>query len=132
MKKIIVAVILVTILIGGLSYYYVMHGGARDISSEVTAFTVKANSIEHEFSNNVEQANKKYLEKPITVIGDVSSIKGKQVTLNNSIVCRLNSPISVKKDQHVAIKGRVVGYDDLLDELQLDQCLMINNLVNEN
>lgn len=132
MKKIIITVVLVTALLGGSSYYYVMYGGARDIRSEATAFIVKANSIEHEFSNNIERANKKYLEKPITIIGNVSSINGTRLTLNHSIVCSLNSPISVKKDQHIAIKGRVVGYDDLLDELQLDQCFMINNQANEN
>jgi hypothetical protein len=34
---------------------------------------------------------------------------------------------SIKKDQPVTVKGRVVGYDDLMAEIKLDQCSILNN-----
>jgi hypothetical protein len=30
---------------------------------------------------------------------------------------------TIKKNQKVTLKGRVVGYDDLMGEIKLDQCL---------
>jgi hypothetical protein len=50
------------------------------------------------------------------------------VTLDNTIICNLKSPdSSIKKDQAVTVKGRVVGFDDLMGELKLDQCFIIKN-----
>ena len=58
-KKIAIASIALS-LIGFAGYQYVMHGGARDLSTEETAFTVTATAITTEFSTNLESSNKKY------------------------------------------------------------------------
>ena len=43
--------------------YYIFYGGKRDIQSESTAFTVAAKDIAAEFAVDVNNSNKKYLEK---------------------------------------------------------------------
>ena len=66
---------------------------------------------------------KKYLEKPVAVSGIITSVNGKEVILDNSVNCTfLTASNSLKKDKKITIKGRVVGYDDLLGEVRLDQC----------
>lgn len=129
MKKKIGIAILAVCLFGFLSYNYVMHGGERDLSSEETAFTVNVSSIKSEFSKNINLANKKYLEKPIAVSGFITAINGTQLTIDNFIICTLKKPKSTKIGQEIIVKGRVVGYDDLMEELKLDQCFIINNEV---
>ena len=43
--------------------------------------------------------------------------------IDNSIICNLKElDPSITKDQVITLKGRVVGYDDLMGELKLDQC----------
>lgn len=124
-KKLKIFLIIIALLVVGgyFGYDYVMHGGARDIQSEETAFTVATKDIVAEFTNNVDAANKKYLEKPVVVSGIVTSVNGKEVILDNSVNCGfLTVDASVKKDQTFEIKGRVVGFDDLLGEVKLDQC----------
>lgn len=103
--------------------YYVYNVGRRDIQSEETAFEVSSDAILNDFISNPTTSNKKYLEKTITVSGIITSVKGEEVILDNSVNCNLlNASKSIKKNQKVTIKGRVVGYDDLLGEVKLDQC----------
>ena len=120
----ILGIIAVVIIVSFFSIrYYVYNAGRRDIQSEETAFAVSSEAIVTEFSSNATASNKKYLEKTIAVSGVITSIKGEEVILDNSVNCNfLTASKSLKKNQKVTIKGRVVGYDDLLGEVRLDQC----------
>ena len=120
----IVGVLIVAVIASFLLMrYYAYHGAKRDIATEDTAFKVSSNTIVGEFTANLEGSNKKYLEKPVAVSGIITSVNAKEVILDNSVNCNLSAATaSLKKDQKVTIKGRVVGYDDLLGELKLDQC----------
>lgn len=125
---IIVIVFIIIGLIGFAAYKYVMHGGERNLSSENTDFEVSSKNITAEFTANIEAANKKYLEKAVAITGTVTAISGSEVTLDKTIVCtlKISDPL-IKIDQKVTVKGRVVGYDDLMGELKLDQCFVIKN-----
>lgn len=119
----IVLSIIVIGLIAFSAFNYVMYGGARNLSSEETAFTVSSKKIANEFATNTDISNKKYLEKAVVITGKITNIKGTEVIIDNSIVCTLNQQdASIKKDQTITLKGRVVGYDDLMGEVKLDQC----------
>ena len=115
---------IVTIIILAIAgYYYVMHGGARNVSNEETAFTISSKNISDEFATNVDASNKKYLDKAIAITGIVTNVNGKEVILDNSIICNLKEvDATIQKNQKVTLKGRVVGYDDLMGEIKLDQC----------
>jgi len=129
-KKIkIISVVLVTIgLIGFFAYNYIMHGGARNLTTEETNFTVTSASITAEFIANTETANKKYLEKAVAIKGKITAAKGTEVVLDGVVICNFKNPdASIKKDQTITVKGRIVGYDDLMGELKLDQCFVIKN-----
>ena len=126
--KIILFALIVIILIGSFTYHYVMHGGERNLTTEKTNFKVTSASITSEFTTNIEKANEKYLEKAVEIKGKITSSNGNEIILDEIIICSLkNQDLSIKKDQTVTIKGRVVGYDDLMGELKLDQCFVIKN-----
>jgi len=121
--RIIVFSIVVIGITGFTGYNYVMHGGARNLSSEETAFTVSSKNISNEFASNIEMSNKKYLEKAIAIKGTITKITGTEVIIDDSIICNLKDfDSTIQKNQVVTLKGRVVGYDDLMGELKLDQC----------
>jgi predicted negative regulator of RcsB-dependent stress response len=124
--KIIISILILAVF-GITGYNYVMYGGARDLSSEKTAFKVSSSTIISEFTSNIESSNKKYLEKPIAISGIVTAIEGAQVTIDKSIICTLKNPQKIITNQQVIIKGRFVGYDDLMEEIKLDQCFIIND-----
>jgi hypothetical protein len=101
--------------------------GKRDIKTEKAAYTVTSKNIVAEFTANVEIANKKYLEKPVAISGTVTSVNGKEVILDEMVNCNFTTAdAALKSGQAIVVKGRVVGFDDLLGELKLDQCNQSN------
>lgn len=121
-QKIVIVIIALSILAGFGGYYYIMHGGARDIQSENTSFVVASKDLIAEFNSNSETATKKYLNKAIEISGVVTKLNKKTVTIEESIFCEMLTLDGVGKGKTVIIKGRVVGFDDLLGELKLDAC----------
>src|SRR6478609_7174436 len=126
--KIIILIVVIIGMMGFFTYSYVMYGGARNLESEETVFTVSSSSITSEFTTNIETANKKYLEKAVAIKGKITSSNGNEITLDETVICGFKNPdSSIKKGQEITVKGRVVGYDDLMGELKLDQCFVIKN-----
>lgn len=126
-KKIILTALAITV-VAVFGYCYVWYGGARNVSAEDAVFNVSSKNIIAEFDSDIDKSNTKYLEKAIAIKGVVSKINQKQVIVDNTIVCDLKeSDSSIKEGQQVILKGRVVGYDDLMGEIKLDECSVINN-----
>jgi hypothetical protein len=126
--KIIGVLFVVALIIGFSVFNYVFHGGARDLATEEVAFTVTSKDIIAEFAANVPGATKKYSDKAIAVSGIVTAVSDSIVTIDNTIICNFKSPdTTIKNEQTITIKGRLVGFDDLMGELKLDQCSINKN-----
>jgi hypothetical protein len=123
-KVLIISVsVLLILLVAAVGYNYVLHGGARNLSNEDTAFSITSKVIIDEFSTQSDASTQKYLDKAIAISGTITSISEKEVILDDSIICILKvADASLKENQAVTLKGRLVGYDDLLGEIKLDQC----------
>jgi len=124
LKKVkIIGILLLVVLLVAISINYVFHGGARDLAKEEAEFTVSSKAIIVEFSSDVTSATKKYSDKAISITGKVTAVSDSILTIDQTIICNFKSPVStIKKEQSISVKGRFVGFDDLLGELKLDQC----------
>ena len=121
--KLIGVLFVIALIIGFSVFNYVFHGGARDLATEDTAFSVTSKTITDEFAENVAAATKKYSDKAIAITGIVTAVSDSIVTIDNTIICNFNTPdTNIKNDQAITVKGRLVGFDDLMGELKLDQC----------
>ena len=119
-NKLIFIVIVFFGIIFAYNYAYPDH---RSISDEVVSFSVKADSIHNEFIEDASQAELKYLDQTVLVSGIVTAMDSKSVTISNKIYGQfetLNSDLKV--NDSIVIKGRCIGFDDLLEEIKLDQC----------
>lgn len=129
-KKVkIIGIVTVLILLIGISVFnYVFHGGSRDLATEEAEFTVTSKNIISEFASNVPLATKKYSDKAIAISGIVTAVADSIVTIDNTIICNFKTPdTSIKNEQLISVKGRLVGFDDLMGELKLDQCSINKN-----
>jgi recombinational DNA repair protein RecT len=126
MKKIIILVF-VCFIGGYFGYKYIMTVGERNLETEKSAFVVSWSTIYDEFAKNTELATSKYLNKAIEISGKVTASENSLVTLNGKISCLLETNEKVDLNTSIVIKGRVTGYDDLLEELKLDQCIIIKD-----
>jgi len=103
-----------------------MYPDHRSISEETVSYTLDAESLFNEFTEDSQQAELKYLDQTIIVSGVVTSTNAKSVTISNKIYGQfetLNSDLKV--NDSIAVKGRCIGYDDLLEEIKIDQCSII-------
>jgi len=123
-KKVkIIGTLLLGVLLTVISINYVFHGGARDLATEEAAFSISSKAIILEFASNVNSATKKYSDKAIVISGKVTAVSESFVTIDHTIICNFKSPDTlIKNEQSISIKGRLVGFDDLMGELKLDQC----------
>ena len=124
LRKIVLFGIIITILIIGYNYVYQDH---RDIAKEEAEFVLNSKEIKNEFVSNVFTAEEKYLNRTIEVSGTISETNIVDITIDNNVFCQFSNNInsSVKLNSIVTIKGRVIGYDDLLEQVKLDQCILI-------
>ncbi len=113
------------ILILGYNYVYQDH---RNIETEQAAFSLSADEISDEFSKNPEESEKKYLNKTVEVYGHITELNDIDLTLNDNVYCGFNTSLNISHsiDSEIKIKGRCIGYDDLLEQVKLDQCTIVN------
>lgn len=125
-KKNIRFIVLLIVLAGGLLVYNYLYHGHRDIGSEDPEFTLTVQELEAEFVTNDSLANRTYGNQTIEIDGKVTAFDAASGTL--TIDQKLSAVLKKKKikdqiatGQSVKIKGRFLGYDDLVDELKMDQ-----------
>ncbi len=125
-KYIIIAGVVVLSLFFVYKYIYQSH---RNIAEESADFTVSVAAIHQEFMANDSLAYAKYLDKTIIAKGKVTQVDSlaNLVVLDEKLVVLLNAKSQSPSvlNTSVTVKGRFIGYDDLLDELKIDQATLI-------
>lgn len=125
-RKKIVAVIaaLLIIVSAGIYFYYgFLFKEARNIQSEMPDYSITASKLLEDYDLDPKKADSLYLNKTIEITGIVTKETDSVVILENTVFCLFtqknpNKLISKK----VKIKGKCIGYDELFQEVKLDQC----------
>ncbi|PWH83156.1 hypothetical protein DIS18_00965 [Algibacter marinivivus] len=121
-KKIIFFILLLVVSISLYNYVYQDH---RNIETELPEFKSTPEDIVNEFKLDALVSGKKYLNKTIELTGIVTELNNSDLTLNNTIFCQFTETQTAKLNSEVKIKGRCIGYDDLFEQVKLDQCSII-------
>ena len=126
MKKLLYTIFILG-LISILAIYLYSNKPHRNIKSEIESFNISAQDLTQEFSSSQNIALDKFLNKTIVVYGKPSQVLSKSLILEGNIFCTFDlSELDLKINETIYVKGRCIGYDDLLGEIQLDQCSIIN------
>lgn len=124
-KKYLIAILVVLVIAyAGYNYLYQDH---RDIKTETPDFIVTSKNLSKEFANNANTAEQKYLNKTIQIEGNATEINTNDITIDDVVFCAFDIPIEEKiiLNSAVKVKGRVIGYDDLLEQVKIDQTTLI-------
>ena len=127
MKKFFIIALSFTVL-AFLGYWYVFKND-RNFSSEKSIKVTNVLNIITEFNENDIAANAKYLDKMIEFSGSVSlvDLKNKTMMLEEKVFTSFKPEdfVVVKENTIIKIKGRFLGYDELLEEIKLDNCMIL-------
>ena len=102
---------------------YKSHAEMEDLQTQFsgnsTDFLKKVNINYQKWQNTIVQLD-----------GIISSIDQKGISLNDhKIYCHFSQKINTEtliKGTSITIRGRVIGYDDLLEELKLDKTIIVS------
>lgn len=127
MRKLIA--LIVCIALGVLVYNYI-YQDHRNIETEQVEFSLTPSEVFNSFSINPSDSEQKYLNKTIEISGSVTEVNKTNLTIENNVFCQFNKNItqSIKISSTITVKGRCIGYDDLLEQVKLDQSLIIKQL----
>lgn len=125
MKKKLLITVAVLLVLAFCIYKY-MYKEHRDIATEKVTYSVSVDDIYTTFQVNEKAANAKYLDKTIEIYGKITNIdlQNKIITVDEKLLARFTNGLQsdLKLQNSIALKGRLTGYDDLLGEIQMDQC----------
>jgi hypothetical protein len=125
MKKWSILIVL-CVIVGIIGYRYV-YQDHRDIATETSIYKLTASDLLDEFAINPMSSENKYLNKTIEVSGSISDKNPQNITIEDKVFCQFSSKIQkALNTEQIKIKGRFIGYDDLLEQVKLDQCMIIN------
>jgi len=132
MKKkylIIIAILLIVALGATLVNRHVLNPEHRDITQEETTASLNASEIHKQFSTNEAASLKLYLDKVLEISGTITDLETNAIVLEDKIqVGLINNNVSSNQiGNNITIKGRCVGYDELLEMVKIDQATLTTN-----
>lgn len=127
--KIVISIVFLSLLAGTMIYFYA-YKEHRNISSEKPDYELKAEQLIKEFDSNIEIANQKYADRTIISYGKITSLdlNNRMIVVDEKIVIEfsISIPKQLKIGDALKSKGRFVGYDELFQELKIDQATILN------
>jgi|688.fasta_scaffold610906_2 hypothetical protein len=128
MKKIVLFIAF--LLIGLLTFaYFYLYQDHKDVAATSADFAIRVADLQREFMENDSLATLKYQDKVVELSGTITAVE----VVSNSIVIdekvfaafEVAVPSETKIQSKVTIKGRFLGYDDLLEEFKIDQVSLV-------
>lgn len=128
-KSLIIGIVLSLVAISAfLVYNYTFNSAHRDIAQEKAEITLSAEKIQKDFLENETIAITTYLDKVVEISGEITSVDGNEIILNDRVVIGFSSQDSpeILEGASVTMKGRCLGYDELLEMVKIDQATLID------
>lgn len=105
--------------------YFYLNPSHRNIGEEEVRYTVTTSELEESFRTS--ESETKIADQVIQTKGRITALDEKSLTIDNKVDVSFKEklPADLKTGLEVAVKGRCVGYDDLLEMVKVDQAILI-------
>ncbi|MEP3209250.1 MAG: hypothetical protein ABJN95_08675 [Maribacter sp.] len=127
MKYILMGLVAFTLASVGLVYNMVFNAQHRQIATEATAFTIPAEDLQFHFANDETKATNQFIDKVVETHGAVTEIAENYIILENRVQVDFLNGVEedTNKGDILNVKGRCVGFDELLLLVKIDQATTI-------
>lgn len=118
--------IILLIICGAYLYNGVLYKEARNIAEEKPAFQLSSLQLLSNYKANMSVSDSSYLNKTLEISGKVTQISDSLLTLDSGISCSFAKNLAPDiHGKEITLKGRCIGFDELMEEVKLDQCILI-------
>ena len=116
-------------IIAAILIYNYINKAHRDIAKEEAIVTLKSLEFYRSFQDDKDNFNTNYLDKVVGLEGIITELENKGLVLDNKNYITFKESLSknLRINKKITIKGRYVGYDDLLEQLKIDQATVLND-----
>jgi hypothetical protein len=126
-RNLLLLAVLLGAIVGGWAIWYVFYKPHRDISSEKPAYTLTSQALSEAIKTDTA-AFSKYVDKALLIDGAVTGVEGSHIALGN-VICNMDSSqlskmAALKSGDAVKIQGRLSTYNDLMEEIVMDKCVL--------
>ena len=128
MKKLLIAIgLLVGLASLGFVLNSILNPTHRDIKAERASFLVPAAELQYFFAENEVEAVGKYMDKVLEVSGQITEVAPNSIILDKRVQVNFLSDSLKAFDEgdRLTIKGRCIGFDELLSQVKIDQATII-------
>jgi len=127
LRNLLLAGVLIGTIVGAWAIWYVFYKPHRDVSAEKPKYELTSQVLSDAFKTDTS-AMSKYVDQALLVEGPVTQVEGTRVSLGN-IICSFDSTqtvkiSSLKAGDIVKIQGRLTTYNDLMEEITMDNCVI--------
>lgn len=126
-RNLLLIVVLLGAIVGGWAIWYVFYKPHRDIASEKPAYTLTSQALSESIKTDTA-AFAKYVDQALLIEGAVTEVEGSHISLGN-VICNMDSSevskmSTLKAGDAVKIQGRLSTYNDLMEEIVMDKCVL--------
>jgi len=118
-------------IIGLIIIYNTYNKPHKDFDKSPFEVTIESRELISLYQDNTDNANTRFLNKILLVIGTITNIETSIIILDNGIVCTLDPSQIITEEininNKVSVKGRCIGYDDLLEEVRIDHSFIMKS-----
>lgn len=124
-KKYILYILPILLLSVVVFSYFYMNKAHRNIAKEQVEFKVSTKELKETFERN--DNSQKYVDRVIQLEGVITEVEPLSILIDDSIQVDFlkGEPNAFIMNEPIIIKGRCVGYDDILELVKVDQASII-------
>ena len=130
-KKILIGFTFFSAIVIVASVYFSFNKPHKNFVKAPLDYTIQSTELFQKYQVDVSNANTSFLDKILLIKGTIKEISSNMIILDGNIVCSFNPPQTIdpklKLTDKISIKGRCIGYDDLLEEVRIDNCSIMQN-----
>ncbi|WP_343488328.1 hypothetical protein [Allomuricauda sp. d1] len=121
-------VVLALAILAGVAYNMTFNSKHREISKEEATFQIAADELQYFFANNEASSVQKYMDEVLEVSGTITEVEQNSIVLDKRVMVNFlaNAENNFEDGQPIVIKGRCVGFDELLLQVKIDQASVID------
>lgn len=122
-KVVFIASVMMVLVVGVVNVYQYISMSPKDVVEITPEYVGDANEFNFLVTDNLSY----WTDKVVQIRGKVTDLTEHGVVMNGTIFCQFKNGDdlqSIVENQQINIKGKLVGFDEILMEIKLAQCIL--------